>query len=229
MADTSRTMIDIKYIIYDLDGLLLDTEPFYTQVNQFIASRFGKSFDWSIKSKMIGLRANESAGVLIESLRLPISPEDYLKERKHMLEELFPQAKPMAGAERLTRHFYRHRIPQAIATSSDRRNFDLKISRHGNWFSIFDSFVQGDDPEVRRGKPAPDIFQVAARRMNALPEKCLVFEDAPSGLKAALAAGMSVVAVPDPNMDWQEYPEANQILASLEEFDPAYWGLPPFD
>jgi pseudouridine-5'-monophosphatase len=222
-------MIDIKCIIYDLDGLLLDTEPYYTQVNQIIAARFGKHFDWSIKSKMIGLRAIESAGVLIESLQLPISPEDYLKERKHLLEELFPQAQPMAGAEQLTRHFYRHRIPQAIATSSDRRNFELKISRHGNWFCIFDCHVKGDDPEVKQGKPAPDIFLVAARRMKSRPENCLVFEDAPSGLRAARAAGMSVVAIPDPNMDWQAYPEAHQILSSLEEFDPAYWGLPPFD
>ena len=222
-------MTDIKCIIYDLDGLLLDTEPFYTRVNQMIAGRFGKNFDWSIKSKMIGRRAIESARVLIESLQLPISPEEYFEERRHLLEELFPQARPMAGAKRLTQHFHRHLIPQAIATSSDCRYFDLKTSGHGDWFGIFDCFVKGDDPEVRHGKPAPDIFLAAARRLNTLPRNCLVFEDAPSGLQAAHAAGMPVVAVPDPNMDRQEYPDAEQILNSLEEFDPACWGLPPFD
>jgi pseudouridine-5'-monophosphatase len=210
-----------------MDGLLLDTEPFYTQVSQHIAARYGKVFDWSLKARMIGARAVDSARIFTESLELPIGPEEYLRERKGMLEALFPTAEPLPGALSLTQHLHRHGIPQAVASSSDTRNFGLKTSRHKEWFRVFDCCVLGDDPELARGKPAPDIFLLAAARMRANPARCLVFEDAPAGVAAARAAGMNVVAVPDPNMNRLAFGEADVVLASLEEFDPAPWGLPP--
>ncbi len=219
----------ITHVIYDMDGLLLDTERFYTQVSQIIAGRYGKTFDWSIKSKMIGLRSIDSARILTESLELPITPAEYLEERTKLLVQLFPQAEPMRGALRLTRHLHRHGIPQAVATSSDRRYFELKTSRHKEWFSLFECLVIGDDPEVQHGKPAPDIFLVAASRLVAEPSECLVFEDSPAGVEAALAAGMKVIAVPDPNMDSSAYPGAHQILRTLDEFEPTHWALPSFD
>lgn len=89
--------------------------------------------------------------------------------------------------------------------------------------------VIGDDPAIKHGKPAPDIFLVAAERLKATPSKCLVFEDSPAGAEAALAAGMSVVVVPDPNMNHEAYPRASQILRNLNEFDPGAYGLPLFD
>jgi HAD superfamily hydrolase (TIGR01509 family) len=218
----------IRYVIYDMDGLLLNTEPFYTQASQIIAGRFGKVFDWSVKSKMIGRRASESARVLVDTLELPITPEEYLRERESILEHLFPNADPLPGAVRLTMHLHRNGISQAVATSSDRHHFELKTSRHKDWFGIFEALVKGDDPAVKHGKPAPDMFLVAAERLKANPADCLVFEDAPSGTEAAIAAGMQVIAVPDPNMDPAVYRGAAQILNSLEEFDPAIWGLPTY-
>jgi pseudouridine-5'-monophosphatase len=145
-----------------------------------------------------------------------------------MLDELFPETEPMPGAVRLSRHLYRHGIPMAVATSSDRRHFELKITRHREWFRIFSSVVTGDDPAVGRGKPAPDIFLLAARTIGADPRRCLVFEDSPAGVEAALAAGMCVVAVPDPHMDEAAYGGAHQVIRSLEEADLPAWGLPPF-
>jgi pseudouridine-5'-monophosphatase len=219
---------EITHIIYDNDGLLLDTEPFYTKAHQAIAARFGKVFDWSVKRKMIGLRAEDSANVLIQSLQLPLSIPEYLEARKSIMEELFPQAEPLTGAVRLTTHLHRKGFKQAVATSSDRYHFDLKISRHQEWFRIFECLVMGDDPEIKNGKPAPDIFLLAARRMHAESAHCLVFEDSPAGVKAARAGGMFVVAVPDPNMNDEEYHDAHQILRSLNDVDLATWNLPPF-
>jgi pseudouridine-5'-monophosphatase len=219
----------ITHVIYDMDGLLLDTEPFYTQVTREIVGRYGHTFDWGLKSKMIGKRAIDSARILVDALNLPIAPEEYLREREAMLEELFPTAKPMPGAVRLTEHLARHGIPQAVASSSDRRQFDLKISRHRAWFESFRCIVLGDDPEVRLGKPSPDIFLTAAARMGADNRNCLVLEDAPSGVEAAQAAGMSVVAVPNPGMNPASLGNGLTILSSLESFDPADWGLPGFD
>jgi pseudouridine 5'-phosphatase len=219
---------EITHIIYDNDGLLLDTEPFYTKAHQAIAARYGKVFDWSVKRKMIGLRAEDSANVLIHALQLPLSIPEYLEARKHMLAELFPQAEPLPGAVKLTQHLHRAGIPQAVATSSDRHHFDLKITKHQEWFRIFECLVMGDDPEIKHGKPAPDIFLLAAKRMKADPAHCLVFEDSPAGVKAARAAGMFAIAVPDPNMNDEEYRAAHQILRNLNDVDLASWSLPPF-
>jgi pseudouridine-5'-monophosphatase len=206
--------------------LLLDTEPFYTEVTQAIVSRYGYTFDWSIKSRMIGKKASESARILVQALKLPITPDDYLREREVLLAKLFPRAQPMPGAERLTRHLAQCKVPQAVASSSNQREFRLKTSRHGTWFAMFQCIVLGDDPEVRRGKPAPDIFLIAAARLGAAPGQCLVFEDAPAGVESARAAGMSVVAIPNPAMSHDVFAAADQILPSLESFDPTTWGLP---
>jgi pseudouridine-5'-monophosphatase len=216
----------ITHVIYDMDGLLLDTEPFYTQVTQAIVGRYGQTFDWSVKSRMIGKKAIDSARILVEALNLPIRPEEYLRERESMLAELFPTAQAMPGAVRLTTHLARHGIPQAVASSSRRRDFDLKTTRHREWFACFQCMVLGDDPEVKRGKPAPDIFLTAAARLGAQSERCLVLEDAPSGVEAAQAAGMSVVAVPNPGMSREAFGGSIPILPSLESFDPTAWGLP---
>jgi hypothetical protein len=86
-----------------------------------------------------------------------------------------------------------------------------------------DCIVLGDDPTLKRGKPAPDIFLLAAQRLGASPEECLVFEDAHAGMEAALAAGMSVIVVPHPGVDKQLYRGASQILNSLTDFDPQLW------
>jgi pseudouridine 5'-phosphatase len=218
----------ITHIIYDNDGLLLDTEPFYTRAHEIVAARYGKVFDWTVKSKMIGLRAEDSANVLLTSLQLPMTVPEYLEARKHLLAEMFPQAEPLPGAVRLTMHLHAAGVPQAVATSSDSYNFELKITKHRDWFRIFEVVVKGDDPEIKRGKPAPDMFLVTAERMKAPPSQCLVFEDSPAGIDAARAAGMYAVAVPDPHMEDSAYPHAHLIIRSLNDLDLASWGLPPY-
>ena len=134
----------------------------------------------------------------------------------------------MAGAVEMTSHFFNHDIPQAIATSSSSPIYDAKYKKHKKWFSQFSEIVRGDDPELKMGKPAPDIFLLAAKRLGVEPAECLVFEDAPSGTEAAILAGMSVVVVPHPEMDYNLFKNPNQIIPSLYDFDPQYWGLPKF-
>lgn len=217
---------DITHVIYDNDGLLLNTEHIYTIVTRSIVEPYGKTFDWSVKSKMIGRKAQESAQVLVDELELPFSAQHYLDVRNERLQALFPSAEAMPGAEDLTRSLKSQGVLQAVASSSDRPNFDLKTQEHQEWFSIFDAVVLGDHPLVTRGKPAPDIFLLAAEALGAKPEHCLVFEDSVVGVEAALTANMSVIAVPDPNMDKKSYADAHQILNSLEEFQPKLWNLP---
>lgn len=215
----------VTQALFDLDGLLLDTEAIYTAVTQRIVARFGKTFDWSVKAEMIGRGALDASRHLVTALDLPLSAERFLTEREGLLREAFPGTKPKPGAERLVRHLHGSGMPIAVATSSRREFYEIKVSRHRDWFELFDAVVAGDDPEVRNAKPAPDIFLVAAARLGGEPASSLVFEDAPSGLKAGLDAGMRVVAVPDPNMDKGRYRGASLILDSLAEFDPRDFGL----
>jgi HAD superfamily hydrolase (TIGR01509 family) len=219
---------EITHVIFDNDGLLLDTEPFYTKAHQIVAARYGKVFDWSVKSKMIGLRAPDSARVMINALQLPLSVPEYLEARKKMLDEMFPLSEPLPGAVKLTQHLHKLGIPMAVATSSDSHHYDLKITKHQEWYRIFQCVIKGDDPEIKNGKPDPDIFLLAAKRIQANPAHCLVFEDSPAGITAARAAGMYAVAVPDPHMDDSAYSNAHQILHSLNELDPSYWGFAPY-
>ncbi|HEY8515819.1 MAG TPA: HAD-IA family hydrolase [Candidatus Binatia bacterium] len=207
----------VRHVIWDMDGLLLDTERFYTEVTQQIVGRWGKVFDWSVKSHMVGRPAMESARYLVATLDLPITPEDYLREREELLAARMPSAEPMPGAVELTRALRERGVPQAVATSSNRRFFELKTTRHRDWFSTFDAVVTGDDPRIARGKPEPDIFLLAARELGADPATCLVLEDAPSGIAAARAAGMQVIGVPYPGMDAARLAAADVVLGSLRE------------
>ena len=218
----------ISCLIYDMDGLLLDTEGIYTEVTQDIVGEYGKVFDWSVKKTIIGRPASQAAKIIVESLDLPITPQDYLDSRKDVLIEKFKNTQPLPGAKEMTTHFFRHGIPQALATSSSSPMYDAKYKKHKNWFSQFSQIVRGDDPELKQGKPAPDIFLLAAKRLGVEPSECLVFEDAPSGTEAAIAAGMSVVVVPHPEIDCNYFKNASQIIPSLNDFDPESWGLPGF-
>jgi len=211
--------------VFDLDGVLLDTEHFYTEVTQEICSAYGKVFDWSIKRNMIGRPSLESAEYLVDALSLPISPQDYLCRRSRRLEGLFVAATERVGAEAFTRALAGAAVPLAVATSSERYLFELKISRHRDWFSIFDTIVVGDDPRVEAGKPAPDIFLVAAASLGIEPERCVVFEDAPAGLQAARAAGMQVVALPDPDMERERFAQADLIIERFADIGLADLGF----
>jgi pseudouridine 5'-phosphatase len=215
----------VRCAIFDLDGVLLDTEHFYTEVTSEICGQYGKIFDWSIKRNMIGRPSLESARYLVQALSLPIEPEEYLARRAVRLEELFEQSKEKPGAEAFTRALAARGIPIAVATSTERHLLARKILDHADWFSLFNAIVVGDDPRVKKGKPAPDTFLVAAEDLGMKPADCVVFEDAPAGLEAAHAAGMQVVAIPDEGMDRSAYSAAELVIDAYADLTPEDLGL----
>ena len=217
----------IQAVIFDMDGLLLDTEGIYTEVTQIIAERYGRTYDWSIKQHIIGRGALDLAEFLVNALELPITAQEFLVIREPLLKERFPKAAGMPGAEALVRHLKAHNIPIAVGTSSSQHSFADKTTLHGEWFALFDTIVTADDPEVGAAKPSPDIFLTAARRLGVAPGHCLVFEDSPFGVTAAKAANMTAIAVPDEAMADSKYHHADQIIRQLADFDLAAYGLPP--
>ena len=214
-----------SYALFDMDGLLLDTEIFYTKVTQLIVGRFGKTFDWSLKSNMIGRPAIDSARYLVEQLELPITAEEYLEERNGLLKVEFANCEALPGAQNLVRQLHRNGIPIALASSSSYELYEIKSHKHRSWFDLFDAVVTGDNPKIKNGKPSPDIFLHAAKELGAHAGATVVFEDAPSGLQAGKDAGMHVVVVPNPQMDKSRFQDADYILSSLEEFDTSLFGL----
>jgi beta-phosphoglucomutase-like phosphatase (HAD superfamily) len=148
----------ISYCIFDMDGLLLDTERIYTEVTQSIVSEWGKTYTWAIKGRMLGTREKESAEILVKALNLPITPEEYLVRRNRMQNELFHTCRPLPGVVKLIKHLKSCGIPIAVATSSHQGAYKVKTSENQELFKLFDVIVTGDDPSVHNGKPAPDIF-----------------------------------------------------------------------
>lgn len=218
----------ITHVIYDMDGLLLDTESLHERVNSEIAQRYGKKFDANAKIAIAGRPTLDSAKILVEILKLPLTAEEYLIERNKLIYPLYQTAKALPGTRELTQYLSDCNIPQAIASSSSRHHFEMKTVNHQQWLKIFEMVTLGDDPEIEQGKPSPDIFLLTAKRLNTIPENCLVFEDSIAGIKAAIAARMSVVAIPDPVFDQQLFQEADQVLNSMTEFNPQEWNLQSF-
>lgn len=210
---------EITHVFFDLDGVLLDTEQMYTDAAQKVLDPFGHVYTWELKEKMMGHKDIEAASILVTELDLPISPAEFVVRRSLHLKFMYPESVLKPGAEVLTQYFKQNKIPQAIVTSCHRESFELKMTTRPTFPDKFDLIVTGDDPDVKNGKPSPDIYLITATRLNVLPRKCLVFEDSPAGIEAARSAGMYVVAVPDSRLNAAKLESAHLVIRTLEEFD----------
>jgi pseudouridine-5'-monophosphatase len=203
-------------VIFDLDGTLLDTEPLYTQAAQAVIDPYGKTFDVSLKRKIMGGDSRKSAAIVIEHLDLPIGVDEFLEKRESVLLRLFPSAPEIKGAGDFLTALAQTEMPLGLATSSRSHLCDIKLHDRA-WKSCFRVIICGDDVRVKRLKPSPDIFLTCAQDLHVDPAACVAFEDSPNGIRAAIAAGMVVVGVDSPFVDRSDLSDASLVIQDFGE------------
>lgn len=217
----------VSAVILDLDGTLLNTEQLTKEVLKDLLARYGKVVDEEKVRMIMGMSIEHSRHAIIKDYDLPITPEQFIQEIRPMYQKKWLLAQALPGADRLIKHLHRHKVPFALASNSRTVSVESKISNQPGWRKYF-SILLGSD-QVKLGKPAPDIFLEAARRMGVDATRCLVVEDSLIGVRAAKAARMKVVAIPSLQNEYDQFSVADMVLHSLLELQPELWGLPPFE
>uniref|UniRef100_A0A831X7Q7 HAD family phosphatase n=1 Tax=Thermorudis peleae TaxID=1382356 RepID=A0A831X7Q7_9BACT len=211
--------IAVRGVVFDLDGLLVDSEPLQIAAWQAFLAGHGKRLDEGLLNELFGLRLRDSARLVIERLGLSLTLEQVLAERDAIfLDSLAGQLRAMPGARELVTELAERGVPLGLATSGHRHYVERALVEIG-LASAFSVVVTAED--VERGKPAPDCYRLAVDRLGLPPEACLALEDAPLGVRAARAAGLRCLAIP--NEHTRSLPgleEADAILPSLCEVLP---------
>jgi len=205
----------IQAILFDLDGLMVDSEPHSLASWEAVLAERGVTLDQLTIESILGLRIDATARTLIDKYHLS-DTESELADAKteYQIAHLDGNVRPMPGLIELLDEIDRRGMPKAIASSGIRRYVEAVLRVNG-LLERFSVIITGD--QVARGKPAPDVFLAAAQALNVEPQFCLALEDAPAGVQAAKAAGMTCIAVPDYSMAQLDLSQADQIVTSLHE------------
>jgi HAD superfamily hydrolase (TIGR01509 family) len=208
--------------LFDLDGTLLDFEGSSHDALNAPLQRFNKTVEWALHASIVGKPKTAWTTEILKAVDIgqeEYHPDVYADEwHEHIIRD-FPNMKLLPGAlelvEKIRKEFPHARL--AIATSSERINFDLKMAYHPRLLKCFDAVVTGN--EVQKGKPNPDIFLEAAKRIQVDASRCVVFEDSPSGVLGGKRAGSLVVAIPDKRMVGieKQFDIADIVVNSLVE------------
>jgi HAD superfamily hydrolase (TIGR01509 family) len=192
-------------VVFDLDGVIFDSEELWDEVRESLAGERGGTWSERAQSDMMGMSSREWARYMHEVVGLADSPEEINREVvKRVLDRYAEQLPLIDGAADAVRRLAAH-WPLAVATSSNREIIEGGLEAAG----IRDLFTAAvSSEEVARGKPAPDVYLEAARRLGVEPTRCTAIEDSSNGLRAASAAGMRVIAIPN-----TRYPPSDDALA----------------
>jgi HAD superfamily hydrolase (TIGR01509 family) len=209
----------IKAVVFDLDGVLVDTEELWDDARRQIADERGGHWREDAQRAMMGMSSKEWSRYMRDAIGVPDPPEQINAEVVRRLEELYRERLPLIpGALDAVRRIGA-RWPLAIASSSNRPIIDLFLELTGT-SELFRATVSSE--EVERGKPAPDVYLEAARRLGVDPARCAAIEDSENGIRSAAAAGMKVIAIPNPVFPPSDEARslADVVLGSLEELQP---------
>jgi HAD superfamily hydrolase (TIGR01509 family) len=209
----------IQAVIFDLDGVILETEELWNEVREGLVRERGGRWSDSAQADMMGMSSTEWSRYMHEVLGVPDPPEEISTEVVRRMGERYAQHLPLLdGAVEAVKRLAA-RWPLGLASSSNRELIDRALELAG-LAPCFRITVSAE--EVERGKPAPDVYLEAARRLGVEPRRCAAIEDSASGIRSAHAAGMLVVAIPNPDFP----PPADVlvlaavVLHSIAELEP---------
>ncbi|AZA11430.1 HAD family hydrolase [Corynebacterium gerontici] len=186
-------------IVWDMDGTLVDSEPLWAKTTYAMSEAMGKRIPPELQARTVGAAFPFTVRLCAEHAGIKEVNIDYWRWWSHArMQQLFAEELTLRpGVERMLSRLHGAGVPMAIATNTERAVADPAIERIGQ--ALFNHTVCGD--EVPRGKPAPDIYLHAAKALGISIERCLVFEDSPAGMQAALSAGATVVGLPEHEED----------------------------
>jgi len=195
----------IEAVVFDLDGVLVDSEHVWDGVREELARERGGRWHERAQADMMGMSSTEWSRYMRDVIGLSESPEEINAEVVRRMKARYAEHLPLieGATEAVARLAGSFRL--ALASSSNRTIIDAVLAR-AELAELFDVTVSSE--EVSRGKPAPDVFLEAARRLGIPPERCAAIEDSANGIRAAHAAGMRLIAIPN-----RRYPPPAEALA----------------
>jgi len=206
-------------VVFDLDGLLLDTEQVWDEVREGLVRERGGRWHDRAQADMMGMSSKEWSRYLHNELGLAEPPEELNRIVVERMEDRYRRQLPLVdGATEAVRRLA-GRWPLGLASSSNRPLIDLALDLMGV-AELFRATVSSE--EVDRGKPAPDVYLEAARRLAVKPENAVAVEDSASGIRSARAAGMGVVAIPNAH-----FPPPGEVLELADVRLESLAGLTP--
>jgi HAD superfamily hydrolase (TIGR01509 family) len=209
----------IDGVVFDLDGLLLDSEQVWDAAREELARERGGRWHDNAQRDMMGMSSPEWSRYMHDVIGLPEPPEEINREVVRRLEAIYRERLPVIPGAREAVERIGARWPLALASSSNRELIDLALELLGV-AGLFRATVSSE--QVSRGKPAPDVYLEAARRLGVEPTRAAAVEDSHNGIRAAKAAGMRVIAIPNahfpPGPD--ALADADVVLDSLHDLTP---------
>ncbi len=204
-----------KSVIFDMDGLMFNSEDIYYAASEETLKSYGKKYTQQLHRLIMGTTVRKSMEMIIQELNLPVSWETLgAQTHEHFVRLLPSMLKPMPGLFELLDFLDANSIPRAIATSTNRILMEKTLAVYGLEPRFYKT-VTGSD--ITNGKPHPEIYLKAASELGFLPNQCLVLEDSSTGCRAAKNAGIFTVAVPAEHSKDQDFSFVDLIAASLAD------------
>ena len=213
-------MIKNFAVIFDMDGVIVDTNPYHKIALRQFCSTYGYNLsDEELLNRIYGRTNKEWIANLFQRKMTAAELSTYGEEKEKIFRELYENdIKPLAGLRDFLEKLALHKIPAAIGTSAPRSNVDF-VLRKTNLEKYFTTIL--DESNVEHGKPNPEIYLKVAAALNFPPQQCIVFEDSLSGVAAALAAGTKVVGVATTHNE-EELADTDFVITDFQGLDPVY-------